>query len=83
MSERLKEQHWKCCIGLKPDRGFESPPLRIIPAARRNRFIGSRLRRAVFDPYYAWPGSGPVGLEVHGGSGMKRRTSSEPPVPRR
>src|SRR5437879_486885 len=28
VSERLKEQHWKCCIGLKPDRGFESRPLR-------------------------------------------------------
>src|SRR5436190_8530299 len=28
VSERLKEQHWKCCWRLKPPRGFESRPLR-------------------------------------------------------
>ena len=29
VSEWPKEQHWKCCNGLKPVRGFESPPLRL------------------------------------------------------
>src|SRR4051812_31808689 len=29
VSEWPKEQHWKCCMGLKPHRGFESLPLRI------------------------------------------------------
>jgi hypothetical protein len=33
VSERLKEQHWKCCWRLKPSRGFESPPLRFVIAA--------------------------------------------------
>ena len=28
VSEWPKEQHWKCCMGLKPHRGFESLPLR-------------------------------------------------------
>src|SRR5438270_492410 len=28
VSEWPKEQHWKCCMRLKPHRGFESLPLR-------------------------------------------------------
>src|ERR1041384_2173863 len=30
VSEWPKEQHWKCCNGLKPVRGFESRPLRLM-----------------------------------------------------
>ena len=28
VAERLKAQHWKCCLRLKPQREFESRPLR-------------------------------------------------------
>ena len=30
VSEWPKEQHWKCCMRLKPHRGFESLPLRFV-----------------------------------------------------
>jgi hypothetical protein len=40
VSEWPKEQHWKCCIGLKPNRGFESLPLRfIIPVLALSRCV--------------------------------------------
>lgn len=31
VTERPIVRHWKCRVGVKPHRGFESPPLRFSP----------------------------------------------------
>src|SRR5437762_7395588 len=59
VSEWLKEQHWKCCSGLKPARGFESRPLRYFlftpcgpPAERDERLAARATFHALADPIW-------------------------------
>src|SRR3954468_20813284 len=47
VSEWPKEQHWKCCNGLKPIRGFESLPLRF-SAERRFWLPPPRMLEGIF-----------------------------------
>src|SRR4051794_25653620 len=42
VSERLKEQHWKCCWRLKPPRGFESRPLRFFSQPTQGAYMLAR-----------------------------------------
>ena len=45
MSERLKEQHWKCCIRLSSYREFESPPVRFLSGRGCGRSLWTTARR--------------------------------------
>src|SRR5947208_2453603 len=72
VSEWLKEQHWKCCSGLKPARGFESRPLRFVEV--HAGFTGVLALAAC---------TGYVGLEVADDSAFSPPTSTSARCSRR
>ena len=47
VTEWPKVRHWKCRVGVKPHRGFESRPLRFTQIAFRNPVKIMELRMAI------------------------------------
>jgi hypothetical protein len=60
VTEWLIVQHWKCCVRLKPYRGFESPPLRSNRDACRNSAGVLHLERIEWIGTHNWVRTVPI-----------------------